>query len=214
MLFSKRLDLCQDTSLPVPIIGNILRLLRNRRLFRIALIVSMALGIAGINEASSDPSSSTGTSLRKASAVLFLVLTIVQVLQTLVLIKAEHEGVLKSFLFVGEQPLIFLFQIVILTETSHPPLVLLMLLCYLQSSHYSFSSVKFSLWLRSATSLKQTTSISGILLSPYRKSFVSSSLAYPVLFRRGKQRKMRACKCIRMELFPQNTVVRKEQVLL
>lgn len=52
----------------------------------------MALGIAGINEASSNPSSSTGTSLRKASAIVFLVLTIIQVLQTIVLIKAEREN--------------------------------------------------------------------------------------------------------------------------
>lgn len=59
----------------------------------------MALGIAGINEASSDPSSSTGTSLRKASAILFLVLTVIQVLETLVLIKAEHGGLFKTFLF-------------------------------------------------------------------------------------------------------------------
>ncbi|KAJ3810754.1 hypothetical protein F5876DRAFT_41144 [Lentinula aff. lateritia] len=94
-LVMDRLDLCDNddkASVPTPIIGNLLRLTRNRRLFRMALIVPMALGIAGINLASSDPTSSIGTSLREASAIIFLVLTVIQVLQTLVLIKAEHEG--------------------------------------------------------------------------------------------------------------------------
>lgn len=102
IVIPQRLDLCQDTSLPVPIIGNILHLLRNRRLFRIALLIPMALGIAGINEASSNPSSSIGTSLRKASAIVFLVLTIIQVLQTIVLIKAERESELNSSSFIEE----------------------------------------------------------------------------------------------------------------
>ncbi|KAJ3926277.1 MAG: hypothetical protein NXY57DRAFT_1029601 [Lentinula lateritia] len=93
-LVMDRLDLCDNdkASVATPIIGNLLRLTRNRRFFRMALIVPMALGIAGINLASSDPSSSIGTSLREASAIIFLVLTVFQVLQTLVLIKAEHEG--------------------------------------------------------------------------------------------------------------------------
>ncbi|KAJ3887860.1 hypothetical protein GG344DRAFT_54883 [Lentinula edodes] len=89
-----RLDFCDndDTASVPTIIGSLLRLTRNRRLFRTALIVPMALGIAGINLASSNPTSSTGTSLREASAIIFLILTVFQVLQTLVLIKAEHEG--------------------------------------------------------------------------------------------------------------------------
>ncbi|KAJ3903007.1 hypothetical protein F5879DRAFT_1016799 [Lentinula edodes] len=94
-LVMDRLDLCDNddtASIPTPIIGNLLRLTRNRRLFRTALIVPVALGIAGINLASSNPTSSTGTSLREASAIIFLILTVFQVLQTLVLIKAEHEG--------------------------------------------------------------------------------------------------------------------------
>ncbi|KAE9408495.1 hypothetical protein BT96DRAFT_914052 [Gymnopus androsaceus JB14] len=88
-----RLDFCDNPNLPIPIIGNILYLTQNRRLFRIALLIPMILGIAGINETSSNPDSSTGTTLRKASTIVFLVLTIIQVLQTVVLIKAEREGV-------------------------------------------------------------------------------------------------------------------------
>ncbi|KAJ4475458.1 hypothetical protein J3R30DRAFT_3294254 [Lentinula aciculospora] len=91
-LVMDRLDLCEEESMPIPIIGNLLRLTRNRHLFRMALIVPMALGIAGINIATENPNSTTGSSLRKASAIIFLILTVLQGLQTLVLIKAEHEG--------------------------------------------------------------------------------------------------------------------------
>ncbi|KAE9408494.1 hypothetical protein BT96DRAFT_873610 [Gymnopus androsaceus JB14] len=91
-LVMDRLDFCDNPILPVPILGNILHLLRKRRLFRLTLLIPMALGIAGINETSSNPDSSTGTTLRKASTIVFLVLTTIPVLQTVVLIKAEREG--------------------------------------------------------------------------------------------------------------------------
>ncbi|KAF9066021.1 hypothetical protein BDP27DRAFT_1331275 [Rhodocollybia butyracea] len=91
-----RLELCDNVEHPIPIIGNILRFARNRRLFRIVLIIPVALGIAGIDITSSNPTSSTGIDLRKASAIIFLVLTILQVLQTLVLIRAEHQSTQKD----------------------------------------------------------------------------------------------------------------------
>ncbi|KAJ7111375.1 hypothetical protein C8R44DRAFT_632920 [Mycena epipterygia] len=59
-------------------------LLRNPHVFRSILTVGVALGIAGtVNSTSSNPSNiSTGKTLRKASTIIFLVLTIIQLLQT------------------------------------------------------------------------------------------------------------------------------------
>ncbi|KAJ3773176.1 hypothetical protein FB446DRAFT_845028 [Lentinula raphanica] len=92
-LVMDRLDLLPSLpTLPIPLLSRLLALTRNRRLFRLALTVPMALGIAGINESTENPNSSTGNSLRKASAIVFLVMTALQVGQTLVLVKAEYEG--------------------------------------------------------------------------------------------------------------------------
>ncbi|KAF7353574.1 hypothetical protein MSAN_01547700 [Mycena sanguinolenta] len=62
-----------------------LNLLRNPHLFRMALTACVVLGIIGtVNSTSSNPSDvSTGLTLRKASTAAFLVLTIVQVAQTI-----------------------------------------------------------------------------------------------------------------------------------
>ncbi|KIK50247.1 hypothetical protein GYMLUDRAFT_51325 [Collybiopsis luxurians FD-317 M1] len=87
-----RLELCGSSPLPIPIIGRLLELFKKRRLFRIALIIPVALSIASINIISNDPTSSNGAALRKGAALLFLVLTALQVLQTVVLIRAEREG--------------------------------------------------------------------------------------------------------------------------
>ncbi|KAJ7686937.1 hypothetical protein B0H17DRAFT_1070998 [Mycena rosella] len=61
-----------------------LNLLRNTHAFRMILMVGVAMGIIGtIDSTHSDPSDvSTGHTLRKASTVIFLVLTVVQVVQT------------------------------------------------------------------------------------------------------------------------------------
>jgi hypothetical protein len=90
-LVMDRLDLCRNTDVPIPIIGPILHLTRNRRAFRIGLLIPMVLGIVGINETSENPTNATGIALRKASVVVFLVLTVIQVLQTLVLMRAERQ---------------------------------------------------------------------------------------------------------------------------
>ncbi|KAF9066017.1 hypothetical protein BDP27DRAFT_1449968 [Rhodocollybia butyracea] len=87
-----RLELCDNIDRPIPIISNILCFAQNHRLICIALIIPVALGIAGIDITSSNPTSSTGIDLRKASAIIFLVLTIFPGLQTLVLIRAEHQN--------------------------------------------------------------------------------------------------------------------------
>ncbi|KAE9389127.1 hypothetical protein BT96DRAFT_835372 [Gymnopus androsaceus JB14] len=96
--YSLVMDRClhPNSQLPIPILGQALHLTRNRRLFRMTLLVPVALGIAGIDETSQDSSSTTGIALRKASVIIFLVLTILQVLHTLVLIKAEHEDPSQS----------------------------------------------------------------------------------------------------------------------
>ncbi|KAF9066002.1 hypothetical protein BDP27DRAFT_1228238 [Rhodocollybia butyracea] len=91
ILVVDRLELCDNTNIPIPIIGTILNLVRNRRVFRICLVICVALGITGIDITSANLTSTVGTDLRKASAIIFLVLTIIQVLQTLVLIAAEHR---------------------------------------------------------------------------------------------------------------------------
>ncbi|KAF7366921.1 hypothetical protein MSAN_00950800 [Mycena sanguinolenta] len=67
-----------------PVEYGALQILRNRRLFRIALIVGVVLGIMGTNDStSSNPSTaSSGTNLRRSSLILFLVLTLIQSLQT------------------------------------------------------------------------------------------------------------------------------------
>ncbi|KAJ7142769.1 hypothetical protein C8R44DRAFT_827588 [Mycena epipterygia] len=70
-------------------------LLRNPHVFRSILTVGVALGIVGtVDSTSSNPSNvSTGKTLRKASTILFLVLTIVQVLQTAWFFRAKGYSV-------------------------------------------------------------------------------------------------------------------------
>ncbi|KAF9066023.1 hypothetical protein BDP27DRAFT_1424293 [Rhodocollybia butyracea] len=100
-----RLELCDDNH-PTSTIGDILHFARNRRLFRLALVVAMILGIVGIDMTSSNPTNSTGITLRKASAVVFLILTIVQVLQTTKTLEKPHVslffGVMALLLLVRE----------------------------------------------------------------------------------------------------------------
>nr|GAT52139.1 predicted protein [Mycena chlorophos] len=69
-------------AIPLPRI--LVRLISDRRLFRIVLIVGVVLAISGITDStSSDPSKqSSGTNMRRISTILFLVLTGTQALQT------------------------------------------------------------------------------------------------------------------------------------
>jgi len=70
--------------------SNILsRISGNRRIFRLILIVGVALGIAGASQASStDPQN--GKSLKIASTFIFLALTVLLAYRTLLLTKEEH----------------------------------------------------------------------------------------------------------------------------
>ncbi|KAF5351476.1 hypothetical protein D9757_012877 [Collybiopsis confluens] len=87
-----RIELYEAYSLSIPIFGRTLGLLKNRRLFRFALMVPVALGIAAVDIASTDPTNTTASALRKTSAILFLILTAFQVVLSLVLISAERQG--------------------------------------------------------------------------------------------------------------------------
>ncbi|KAF8207880.1 hypothetical protein K438DRAFT_1755275 [Mycena galopus ATCC 62051] len=62
-----------------------LNLLRNPHAFRMALMAVVVMGVLGtVNSTSSNPSDvSTGQTLRKASTIVFLILTLVQVVQTI-----------------------------------------------------------------------------------------------------------------------------------
>ncbi|KAJ7337670.1 hypothetical protein DFH08DRAFT_1015007 [Mycena albidolilacea] len=62
-----------------------LRIMRERRVFRVALIIGVVLGVMGTSDAtSSNPSKAAdGANLRRASTILFLVLTLIQAVQTL-----------------------------------------------------------------------------------------------------------------------------------
>ncbi|KAJ6589979.1 hypothetical protein DFH09DRAFT_1245224 [Mycena vulgaris] len=74
------------------------QLIRTRRLFRAALLVGVILGIVGITDSTSSDAStaSTGVALRKASTILFLVLTILQTIQALVVVRESSTSILNA----------------------------------------------------------------------------------------------------------------------
>ncbi|KAJ7742601.1 hypothetical protein B0H16DRAFT_1693771 [Mycena metata] len=61
-----------------------LKIMRDRRLFRVVLIIGVGLGVVGITDATSSNPQKAADSVntRRASAILFLVLTVIQALQT------------------------------------------------------------------------------------------------------------------------------------
>ncbi|KAF8963815.1 hypothetical protein BDZ97DRAFT_976663 [Flammula alnicola] len=69
----------------------IIRLTKNRRLFRFALTVAVALGIVAASS-NNGANSTTNQALHKASTIIFLLLTILQAFQTAILTKIEIEG--------------------------------------------------------------------------------------------------------------------------
>ncbi|KAF8876265.1 hypothetical protein BD779DRAFT_171071 [Infundibulicybe gibba] len=80
--------LLSDSPKPTGVIG---RLTANRRLFRVAMLVAVALGIFGVSQSqSSDPHTmDLGKTFRKASTIIFLILTVLQAYQTLRLAQVE-----------------------------------------------------------------------------------------------------------------------------
>lgn len=81
------------SNMPLP--QNIIsRFTQNRHLFRVTLSIAIVLGIIGITKStSSDASSrSTGSTLHKASTIMFLVLTILQAYQTVLFTMSNNIG--------------------------------------------------------------------------------------------------------------------------
>ncbi|KAJ3979580.1 hypothetical protein F5890DRAFT_1569317 [Lentinula detonsa] len=91
LLVVARFELCTTKPSSSQFIRALQRITRQPWAFRICMTAPMALGIAGLDESVEHPEDNLGVNLRKASAVLFLVLTLFQVIQTGALIKAEHE---------------------------------------------------------------------------------------------------------------------------
>ncbi|KAE9406822.1 hypothetical protein BT96DRAFT_987091 [Gymnopus androsaceus JB14] len=91
ILVVARYELCQTEQSSNPLVKNFLAITRNSRIFRIVMTVPIGLSIAGLDESVEHPEESIGLTLRKVSAAVFLVLTIFQLIQTLLLIKTEHD---------------------------------------------------------------------------------------------------------------------------
>ncbi|KAG6811039.1 hypothetical protein H0H92_009270 [Tricholoma furcatifolium] len=69
----------------------LLRLSRNRRIFRVALIAAVVIGVVGATEISATNPES-GKTLRTVSSAVFLVLTVLLALQTVLLSRAEAKN--------------------------------------------------------------------------------------------------------------------------
>ncbi|KAJ6631491.1 hypothetical protein B0H10DRAFT_1866104 [Mycena sp. CBHHK59/15] len=71
-----------------------MKLMRNRRLYRMALLIGVILGVVGISDSTSSNAStaSTGNTLRKASTVIFLVLTVLQALQAFIVVAESRRS--------------------------------------------------------------------------------------------------------------------------
>ncbi|KAJ7700490.1 hypothetical protein B0H17DRAFT_1128898 [Mycena rosella] len=69
-----------------------LKIMGNRRMFRVLLIVGVVLGVMGISDATSSDASTAanGTTLRRASTIIFLVLTIIQAVQTVLVFNENN----------------------------------------------------------------------------------------------------------------------------
>lgn len=82
----------------------VIRLTRNRRLFKISLLAAVALGIVGLSSSSTSTSSGSGSSsnsiLHKVSTAMFVVLTALQAFQTVILAMEETRSQSFSFPFV------------------------------------------------------------------------------------------------------------------
>lgn len=71
----------------------VLRLTQNRRLFRLALLIAVILGVISATQTNTDGSTgSLSKSLHIASTVIFLVLTVLQAIQTVVLAQTGVSG--------------------------------------------------------------------------------------------------------------------------
>jgi hypothetical protein len=93
-MLSERLSGREESKNPI------IRLIRNQRLFKVALLAAVALGVTGISSSSSNDSTGTSSSsnptLRKVSTALFVALTVLQAFHTVVLAMDERKSQLFS----------------------------------------------------------------------------------------------------------------------
>jgi hypothetical protein len=78
-----------------------LRITQNRRLFRAAILIALILGIASSSSTNSNGSSSTTTdTLHVASTIIFLVVTVLQAVQTIFLANKRVSGTLSFLIYI------------------------------------------------------------------------------------------------------------------
>jgi len=83
---------------PTPPENPILRITQNRRLFRVAILIALILGIVSATSTNSNGSTSTtSNTLHIASTVLFLVVTVLQAVQTIFLASKHITGQNKYY---------------------------------------------------------------------------------------------------------------------
>ena len=76
----------------------IIRITKNRRLFRLALLVAVILVISATSSTNSDGTVSNSSKIQhEVGAIIFLVLTGLQAFQTLILAKMEIECAFTSY---------------------------------------------------------------------------------------------------------------------
>ena len=76
----------------------ILRLTQDRRLFRLVVMIALILGIISASSTKSNGTiSATNKSLHIASTIIFLVVTVLQVLQTIILARKDVSGILPCY---------------------------------------------------------------------------------------------------------------------
>ncbi|KAF8168762.1 hypothetical protein BJ912DRAFT_862467 [Pholiota molesta] len=89
------LDMCRDQTEPPPSLNFLVRLTKNRHVFRVVLMLAVILGVmASTGTAKNGSVSGTAQTERKVSTILFLVLTILQAAQTLFLVQMDMAGTL------------------------------------------------------------------------------------------------------------------------
>ena len=96
---------------PTPPENPLLRITQNRRLFRVAILVALILGIASSTTTNSNGStSSTANSLHIASTIIFLVVTVLQAIQTIFLASKRVSGKLSLLSFTITRGLYIFFS--------------------------------------------------------------------------------------------------------
>ncbi|KAE9405794.1 hypothetical protein BT96DRAFT_934554 [Gymnopus androsaceus JB14] len=100
-------------------------ILSNRKLFHLVLLAGLIMGIIGITDSTGSSPSSSGTTLRKASVIVFLILTLLQAYQTFTLripsfassLLVIPSGLVTELLSLGPLQLFLLVREIYLVST-------------------------------------------------------------------------------------------------